>query len=250
MRAPVVLTLVFLALLIGFGLGNWWAQPISGENAAPGTTASAPAPGTPAAPAAPATPNPGTVAVEPGVDAPSVRIEPSLPDTQAAEAAALAQLPSDRATKVQANGPQLSLPIANVKPADVHDMFDQKRGEERRHEAIDIMAPRGTPVLAVDDGTVRKLFTSKPGGLTIYQFDPTETYAYYYAHLDRYADNLKEGQKVRRGQVIGYVGTTGNSDPNTPHLHFALLLLGADKNWYKTTAINPYPYFANALNRR
>ncbi|MBC7926998.1 MAG: peptidoglycan DD-metalloendopeptidase family protein, partial [Bryobacteraceae bacterium] len=119
-------------------------------------------------------------------------------------------------------GRNIGLPIANLRTTDVLDTFDQARGEgERRHEATDIMAPRGTPVNAIDDGYVKKLFTSKPGGLTIYQYDPTETYAYYYAHLDRYAEGLQEGRQLKRGDLIGYVGVTGNSDPTAPHLHLA-----------------------------
>ena len=111
------------------------------------------------------------------------------------------------------------------------------------HEVIVMMASRGTPVLAVADGTVEKLFTSVPGGLTIYQFEPGGRYAYYYAHLDRYADGLQEKQAIRRGEVIGYVGSTGNADPSAPHLHFAIFELGPERQWWKGTALNPYPVF-------
>ena len=100
--------------------------------------------------------------------------------------------------------------------------------------------PRNTPVVAVEDGTVAKLFDSKAGGLTIYQFDPGQQYSYYYAHLDRYADGLKEGDRVRRGQVLGYVGTSGNAPKNTPHLHFAVYRLTAEKHWWEGTPIDPY----------
>ena len=110
----------------------------------------------------------------------------------------------------------------------------------RRHEAIDILAPRGTPVKAVEDGRIARLFFSKAGGTTIYQFDPTERFCYYYAHLDRYADGLRENDQVRRGQVIGYVGTTGNAPKNTPHLHFAVFRLNAEKRWWEGTPIDPY----------
>jgi hypothetical protein len=106
------------------------------------------------------------------------------------------------------------------------------RGGTRRHEALDILAPRETPVLAVEDGVVAKLFLSKPGGITVYQFDPSRTYAYYYAHLERYAAGLKDGDSVQRGQVIGYVGTTGNAPPDTPHLHFAIFKLTDPKRWW------------------
>ena len=102
-------------------------------------------------------------------------------------------------------------------------------------------AAAGTPVLAVADGHVEKLFTSDAGGLTIYQFDPSGRYAYYYAHLQGYAPGLREKQPVRRGQLLGYVGSTGNASPTAPHLHFAIFLLGPEKQWWKGRAINPYP---------
>ena len=94
---------------------------------------------------------------------------------------------------------------------------------------------------STDDGEVKKLFTSKPGGLTVYQFDPDQRFCYYYAHLDRYAEGLHEGQLLRRGEVLGYVGTTGNAPKNTPHLHFALIRLDKERRWWKGTYVNPYP---------
>ena len=133
---------------------------------------------------------------------------------------------------------QLTMPVLGIKPEDLTPQFYDARGE-RGHEALDIIAMQGEPVVAVEDGTIKKLFLSKPGGITIYQFDPTETYAYYYAHLDRYADGLAEGDMVKRGQVIGYVGMTGNAA--TPHLHFAIFRLGPEKQWWKGDALDPYP---------
>jgi murein DD-endopeptidase MepM/ murein hydrolase activator NlpD len=135
----------------------------------------------------------------------------------------------------------LLLPVQGIRVEQLHDTFNESRGGgERVHEALDIMAPRDSPVLAVEDGRVAKLFTSKQGGLTIYQFDPTETYAYYYAHLDHYTDGLKEGDFLHRGQVIGYVGTTGNANPEGPHLHFAIFRLTPEKQWWKGDPINPF----------
>jgi murein DD-endopeptidase MepM/ murein hydrolase activator NlpD len=139
---------------------------------------------------------------------------------------------------------KLLLPVEGIKPSQLTDTFNQARGKERHHEALDIMAPKGTRVLAAADGKVVKLFTSKPGGLTIYQFDPTEKYAYYYAHLDHYADGIKEGMDIKRGDLIGYVGTTGNADANAPHLHFAVFELTPEKQWWKGTPVNPYPLLA------
>jgi len=132
------------------------------------------------------------------------------------------------------------IPVAGVDRSAIRDMFDEVRGN-RRHEAIDIMAPRGTPVIAADDGVVKRLFTSVPGGFTVYEFDPDERFCYYYAHLDGYAAGLHEGQVLRRGEVLGYVGTTGNAPKNAPHLHFALIRLDPDRRWWKGTYVNPYP---------
>jgi murein DD-endopeptidase MepM/ murein hydrolase activator NlpD len=135
---------------------------------------------------------------------------------------------------------QLTLPVHGIKRDDLRDTFNELRGSSRRHEALDVLAPRNTPVLAVEDGTIARLFLSDAGGITIYQFDPTETFCYYYAHLERYAEGLKEGAPIKRGQVIGYVGTTGNAPRNTPHLHFAIFKLADDKKWWQGTAIDPY----------
>jgi murein DD-endopeptidase MepM/ murein hydrolase activator NlpD len=133
----------------------------------------------------------------------------------------------------------LRIPVDDVEPDDLHDTFTDARGS-RSHEALDILAPRGTHVVAVENGRIEKLFTSKAGGLTIYQFDPTGTFAYYYAHLDRYADRLVEGQTVKRGDVLGYVGSTGNASPDAPHLHFGIFRLGPERQWWKGEPINPY----------
>ena len=133
----------------------------------------------------------------------------------------------------------LKLPVEGVDRKDLRNTFADARGS-RTHEALDILAPRGTKVRAVEEGRVQKLFTSKAGGLTIYEFDPTQTFAYYYAHLDRYEDGLREGQLVKRGDVIGYVGSTGNASPDAPHLHFAIVRLGPEKQWWKGEPINPF----------
>jgi murein DD-endopeptidase MepM/ murein hydrolase activator NlpD len=138
----------------------------------------------------------------------------------------------------------LLLPVAGVQPAQLTDTYTQSRSEGRVHEAIDIMAPRGTPVYAVEDGRIVKLFLSQPGGITVYQFDPSERIAYYYAHLDGYAPGLAEGRQVKRGELLGYVGSTGNASPDAPHLHFAIFALGPEKQWWKGTPINPYPLLA------
>ena len=140
---------------------------------------------------------------------------------------------------------RLLIPVVGVTQQQLRDTFDEKRGDNA-HEAIDIHAPRGTPVVATDDGRVVKLFHSVPGGRTIYQADRANEFVYYYAHLDAYADGLREGNVVKRGDVIGYVGSTGNASPKAPHLHFAMLLLPPGKEWWKGTAINPFPLFTSS----
>jgi murein DD-endopeptidase MepM/ murein hydrolase activator NlpD len=145
------------------------------------------------------------------------------------------------AVSTPANGLSLAIPVEGVSAADLTDTFTDARSEGRSHDAIDIMAAAGTPVLAVADGHVEKLFTSERGGLTLYQFEPGGRYAYYYAHLQRYAPGLKEKQLIRRGDVIGYVGSTGNASPDAPHLHFAIFELGPERRWWEGTALNPYP---------
>ena len=136
--------------------------------------------------------------------------------------------------------PELVMPVAGARIEMLHSEFDDWRGGHR-HRALDILAPRGTPVLAAVGGTIRKLWTSKAGGLTIYEFDAAESKVYYYAHLDRYASGLAEHQTVRRGEVLGYVGSTGNASEGAPHLHFAIARLGTDRAWWKGDPINPYP---------
>lgn len=137
--------------------------------------------------------------------------------------------------------PALMIPVDGVTVSQLQDTFDDARATGRRHDAIDIMAPKGTRILAAADGTVVKLFTSVRGGLTVYEFDPTETFAYYYAHLDSYAPGVAEGVQLRRGDLVGYVGSSGDANPAAPHLHFAVMVLGPEKRWWQGTAINPYP---------
>ena len=137
----------------------------------------------------------------------------------------------------------LLFPVEGVAPSTLRDSFAEGR-VGHLHEAVDILAPRGSNVLAVDDGRVVKLFNSVRGGLTVYQFDVGETYCYYYAHLDGYVPWLAEGAVVRKGAVLGYVGTTGNAPKDTPHLHFTVFKLGPDRRWWEGTPINPFGIWA------
>ena len=156
------------------------------------------------------------------------------------ETASPPTLPAVVATTGRRN--HLQLPIDGVEPESLKGGFAEAR-TGHPHEAVDILAPRNTPVHAVEDGSVAKLFVSRLGGNTIYEFDPAGQYAYYYAHLERYATGIREGDPIKKGQVIGYVGTSGNAPPNTPHLHFAVFELGPERRWWKGKAIDPYVLF-------
>ena len=196
---------------------------------------------------------PTPVAGAPAVVAPAID-DSQRPTATVPNAAATSAAPPAAATTVHPPAPPaitataapqpatgtLLIPVAGVAAGQLTDTFNEARDGTRRHEALDIMAARGTPVLAASDGTVAKLFNSVPGGLTIYEFDPTQTYAYYYAHLDHYAPGVAEGKTLKRGDVIAYVGSTGNASENAPHLHFAIFVLGPEKQWGKGTAIDPY----------
>ncbi|MCW3797316.1 M23 family metallopeptidase [Sphingomonas sp. BN140010] len=140
----------------------------------------------------------------------------------------------------------LALPVDGIQPSDLTDTYTQSRaGGARVHNAIDIMAPRGRPVISATPGTVEKLFYSKGGGgITAYVRSPDRQWLYYYAHLDAYAPGLREGQQVTRGTPIGTVGFTGNANPSGPHLHFAVYRMGPNEKWYQGQPINPYPLLA------
>ncbi|HVE77327.1 MAG TPA: M23 family metallopeptidase [Gemmatimonadaceae bacterium] len=145
----------------------------------------------------------------------------------------------------------LLVPVAGVAPSSVLDTFGERRGGgARAHAALDIPAPRGTPVLSADAGRVLKLHTSRGGGLTIYVGDPSGRFILYYAHLDGYRAGLAEGQLVRRGEVLGYVGTTGNAPPNVPHLHFAVARSNDFTRWWAGTPLDPRPYLVDRSGNR
>ena len=145
---------------------------------------------------------------------------------------------------------QLMVPVAGVSPAQVPDTFRAPRGRGRGiHGAVDIPAPRGTPVLSADDGRVLRLNRNRKGGLTIYATDPNQRFIYYYAHLEAYRQGITKGARLVRGQVIGFVGTTGNADRREPHLHFQVMVrrggrrLGGDP-------VDPRPFFVRAGRAR
>jgi murein DD-endopeptidase MepM/ murein hydrolase activator NlpD len=142
----------------------------------------------------------------------------------------------------------LIIPVEGVDPSRIHDSYSASRGG-RTHDAVDIMAAHGTPVIAADSGMIFKLRENAAGGLTIYQLDPAEQFVYYYAHLDRYRDGLAEGMVVRQGEVIGFVGTTGNAPKNLPHLHFQVMLYRGRGQYWGGEPINPHPYLRSTLKR-
>jgi murein DD-endopeptidase MepM/ murein hydrolase activator NlpD len=139
----------------------------------------------------------------------------------------------------------LIVPVAGVRPEQLLDTFDDARSEGRVHDAIDIPAAAETPVLAAADGKILKLFQSERGGTTIYQLSADQELIFYYAHLSRYADGLKEGDLVRQSQVIAYVGDTGNAGAGNYHLHFSIAVVSDPKRYWEGTNINPYPLLQN-----
>lgn len=222
-----------LLFLIGVFVGANIVYFVMTRDAAPSDGAAVSRPLVATAPTrTPAAVEPGAAA-EPGASAPQPPAPtppPAMPRSATVTPAGVVLAPSG-----------LALPLPNLQPAQLVDTYEQARGSDRRHDAIDILAPAGTPVLAVTDGHVEKLFSSEQGGLTLYQFEPSGRYVYYYAHLQGYAPGVVEGKALKRGELIGYVGSTGNANPAAPHLHFAISVLGPERKWWKATPVNPYP---------
>ncbi|MBA2919682.1 peptidoglycan DD-metalloendopeptidase family protein [Sphingomonas sp. MAH-20] len=158
--------------------------------------------------------------------------------------------PSATATPVQASS-GLIIPVAGVSADQLTDTWGQSRGGgSREHHAIDIMAPRGTPVIAAAPGRVEKLFESDNGGHTVYVRSPDGSTVYYYAHLDAYRPGLAEGKQVRTGEQIATVGSTGDASPEAPHLHFEIKRMGAGQGWWQGQEVNPYPLLAGQPGAR
>lgn len=226
-RRRRVLGLIGLSFALGAltSLGLMWRLPgIPGADVPPALVTA----GTPSAPVPPHDPS-GPAPLGPQIDAAGAPKPAATTGTSPGYTTAVDEL-RDR---------DLTMPVKGIDDDDLRDtFFDSRNG--RAHEALDIMAPRHTPVRAVEDSRVVKLFNSNAGGLTVYMFDPSERFCYYYAHLDRYASGLTEGQTVRRGDVIGFVGSTGNAAEDAPHLHFAIFRLTPEKQWWKGEPINPY----------
>lgn len=253
--------LVFLAGLLVGGLAvAWLVAEVPAESPQAPTVAEAPA-----TPAAATASSPAVMAPPRAVGVNDVGLRANFDDdiNAAAEAAAdeaiakasepaaevsAAPAPSVAVPATPTPGtpllPPLRIPVEGIAARDLVDSFADARGQDRVHDALDIMAAEGTPVLAAADGPVVKLFDSVPGGLTLYQFDEAGQVAFYYAHLQRYAEGVQEGRTLGQGDVLGYVGHTGNANPAAPHLHFAIFVLGPEKRWWQGEAINPYPLLA------
>ena len=137
----------------------------------------------------------------------------------------------------------LLVPVAGIDVSKISNTFNDARDGQRKHNAVDILAKRGTPVLSVDYGTILKVGTNALGGNIVWAADANRRFVYYYAHLDRWADGLRDGMAVQRGDVLGYVGTTGNAPKDIPHLHFQLLRFTNDKRYYDGLPVNPLPFF-------
>lgn len=227
-----------LAVAAGVVIGTWF-RPAATTQTPPAATpppvetvAVAAAPAEAVAPAVTLQLPAGAPAAEP---APNTDATPAVPT-----------VPADASDLSRLRARDLAIPVRGFAAAGLSDNYTQGRAGGALHEALDIMAPRGTPVLAVEDGRIAKLFLSKPGGITLYQFDPSGEFAYYYAHLDAYADGIAEGGTLRKGQVIGYVGSSGNASADAPHLHFAIYRLGPEKQWWRGIPINPYSVWRDA----
>ena len=162
---------------------------------------------------------------------------PVKPPSVVESVQAVAQ-PETQITRIETG---LIVPVAGVRPDQLIDTFSDTRSEGRTHNAIDIMAPAETPVLAAADGQIQKLWQSDLGGITIYQVDADQKMIFYYAHLARYADGLTEGKQVRQGETIAYVGDTGNAGTGNYHLHFSIAIVSDPKRYWEGTSINPYP---------
>jgi murein DD-endopeptidase MepM/ murein hydrolase activator NlpD len=200
---------------------------------------------------APAPSEPGRPGAESARKTPPVRAEAVEPKAEPVPVAPPATSPAPEETPSVTNADldyiasrNLLVPVAGVKASDLRDTFSQARSEGRQHNALDIRAPLETAVLAATDGVVIKLFPSNRGGITLYQLDPSGRYVYYYAHLMRYADGIAEGKQLRRGDVIAYVGDTGNAGAGNYHLHFAISKLTSPRDWSGGDPINPYPFLA------
>jgi murein DD-endopeptidase MepM/ murein hydrolase activator NlpD len=234
-----------LAALVWFLSYRYWSQPVTPLAPPVGGAERTAAPSPSASPTA-------TPSVEPSTApsaSPSPDSSPSPQPSASPGASPSAGAPTSSGGAAQATGPLqgLLIPVAGVRPEQLQDTFDDARSEGRVHDAIDIIAPRNTPVLAASDGRVVRLFQSAKGGTTLYQLAAADEHVvFYYAHLERYADGLAEGHVARRGETIAYVGDSGNATPGNTHLHFQIYRVADPKHFWTGDNINPYPLLRGA----
>ncbi|MCA1619993.1 MAG: M23 family metallopeptidase [Acidobacteria bacterium] len=237
-RVLLIAALLFGAVgaLVWFLSYRYWSQPVT-----PLAPPSQDAERLPVPAASPVTP--GTPAATPS---PTATPTPTLETTPTPGASPQAQgFPGDPSSPLASM--RLLIPVQGITPEQLQDTFKDSRSEGRVHDAIDIIAPRGTPVVAATDGRVVKLFQSVKGGITFYQLaSADEHYVLYYAHLERYADGLAEGHFARRGETVGYVGDTGNVTPGNTHLHFQIYRVEDPRRFWAGENLNPYPLLRGA----
>ena len=217
-----------LALLVAVGVLVVWLAGISRNGQQEVLTLSKPSPPTNNSGGALSTPTQPTPEASPAFPVPTSPASPG--PTSPAMPTPEGDLPNN-----------LIIPVAGVRPDQLRDTFSESRSEGRVHDAIDIAAPLGTPVLAAADGTIIKLFHSERGGTTVYQLSTDQKFIYYYAHLDRYAEGLTEGRIAKQGETIAYVGDSGNAGAGNYHLHFSVALVSDPKRYWQGMNINPYP---------
>jgi murein DD-endopeptidase MepM/ murein hydrolase activator NlpD len=145
---------------------------------------------------------------------------------------------------------RLTVPVAGADMSKVDDSFSEPRDGDRVHRALDILAPRGTPILSADDGKILRMSTSSLGGITMYTVDPANRIVYYYAHMDHYNDAMTPGRAIVRGDTLGFVGTTGNAPKDTPHLHFQIMRWAPDGKYWNGEPIDPFDYLGGTHKNR
>lgn len=247
-RVTLLAALIFAALAalvayLSYAYSTRPAEPLAlPQPGGPNETAAGPAGAATTPAAATQTPTPEqtpepTPAQEP-TPTPGAPPAPEVPQAQAP--------PVDPASAGLPPSTRLVMPVAGIRPEQLTDTFTQSRSQGRAHNAIDIVAPRGTPVRAAVDGRVIKLFRSERGGITLYQRGTDGRTIYYYAHLDAYVDGMAEGRELRRGETLGFVGDTGNAQPGNFHLHFQIYVPPDSKNIWDGTPVNPYPLLLKA----
>jgi murein DD-endopeptidase MepM/ murein hydrolase activator NlpD len=236
-----------LAALVWFLSYRYWTQPVTPLAPPAGSAEQAATPPPSASPAA--TPSVGPSAAPTVSPSSSPTPQPNASPGASPSANASPGAPNSTGGAAQASGALqgLLIPVAGVRPEQLQDTFDDARSEGRVHDAIDIIAPRNTPVLAAADGRVVRLFQSVKGGTTLYQLAAADEHVvFYYAHLERYADGLAEGHVARRGETIAYVGDSGNATPGDTHLHFQIYRVADPKHFWTGDNINPYPLLRSA----